>query len=100
MRIIVRSVVSRPSVSDIHPDRMRPPALPNAPTVMANVATVAVIPAFRANGTSWLIVIRPAVVPRQKPTQRQENVGVITISAVVISRADAAAAVGCQFGGR
>ena len=68
-RTITRSVVSRPSVSDSQPDKMRPPALPTAPTVIANVAAAADKPAERANGTSWLMVIRPAVVPRQYASQ-------------------------------
>ena len=70
MRIIVWSVRTRPSESEIQPDRIRPPALPKAPTVIAKVATVALMPALRANGTSWLMVIRPAVVPRQNAIHR------------------------------
>ena len=67
-KIMMRNVVSRPSVSDSHPERIRPPALPTAPTVIANVAAAAVSPAERANGTNWLMVIKPAVVPRQYAT--------------------------------
>ena len=65
-KIMMRRVVSRPRVSDNQPERIRPPAFPTAPTVIANVAAAAVSPADRAKGTSWLIVIKPAVVPRQK----------------------------------
>src|SRR5207249_3089172 len=56
---------SRPSPSESHPDRIRPAALPMAPIVMANVAAAVPSPALRAKGTSWLMVIKPAVVPRQ-----------------------------------
>jgi len=62
---MIRSVVSRPSESESQPERMRPPALPNAPIVSASAAAVAVRPLLRAIGTSWLMVINPAVVPRQ-----------------------------------
>ena len=44
---------------------MRPPALPNAAIVIANAAASGVSPTERMNGTSWLIIIWPAVVPRQ-----------------------------------
>ena len=63
--IMMRRVSSRPSASDSHPETIRPPVLPIAPTEMPSVAAVAPKPASRANGTNWLIVIRPAVVPRQ-----------------------------------
>ena len=60
---MTRSVVTRPSASDSHPDRILPPALPAAVTGSASVAMAAARPALRANGTSWLMVICPAVVP-------------------------------------
>ena len=67
-RIIVCSVRTRPSVSDNHPEKMRPPVLPSEVTTSDSVATVAPRPAARVNGTSWLIVIWPDVVPRQNAT--------------------------------
>ena len=57
---------SRPNVSENHPERIRPPAFPMA--VMTKIATGAMIPALLANGDNWLIVICPAVVPRQYAT--------------------------------
>ena len=66
---MMRSVVRRPSASDNQPDRIRPPALPAAVTGSASVAAAAPSPALRANGTSWLIVIWPAVAPRQYAIQ-------------------------------
>jgi len=62
-RTITRNVVTRPSASESHPDRMRPPAFPAAEIGSASVATAAPSPALRANGTSWLMVIWPAVAP-------------------------------------
>src|SRR5262245_292599 len=76
----MRSVFSRPAKSDIHPDKTRPEALPIAPTVSANAAAAAECPALRANGTSWLMIIVPAVVPRQNAIHRIQNVRVRTIS--------------------
>ncbi len=67
---IVRKVVTRPSASDSQPDRMRPPAFPAAVTGRASVATAAPRPALRAKGTSWLIVIWPAVAPSAYAIQR------------------------------
>ena len=51
-------------MSDIQPERMRPDALPNAPTtsVMVDNAAAA-IPTLLAKGTSWLMTIRPAEQP-------------------------------------
>ena len=48
-------------------------------------------PALRANGTSWLMVISPAVVPRQYATHSSRTCGVASISPVVKSRRAAAA---------
>ncbi len=59
------SVLRRPIRSDSQPERMRPEAFPVDVTTSEIVATVAPSPAARAKGTSWLIVIWPAVVPRQ-----------------------------------
>ena len=64
MPIISRSTLSRPSASDIQPDRMRPEALPTAPTTKPIVANAALgMPTLLANGTSWLITINPAEQP-------------------------------------
>ena len=62
VRTMIRSVVMRPTASESQPDKMRPPAFPQAPM---RRAVAAATPALRANGTSWLMVIWPAVVPRQ-----------------------------------
>ncbi len=62
--IINRRTLRRPSVSDIHPDRIRPEALPAAPTTNPMVAKAALeMCTLLANGTNWLITIRPADVP-------------------------------------
>ena len=67
-RTMTWSVRRRPIVSDIQPDKIRPLALPVALTGSASVAASAPSPAELANGTSWLMVICPAVVPRQYAT--------------------------------
>ena len=64
-----RRVNNRPKWSDIQPEKNLPKALPIAPTVMANAAVCAFMPEARANGTSWLITIVPAVVPRAYANQ-------------------------------
>jgi hypothetical protein len=63
MMIIVFNVRSRPSRSDIQPDRC-PPALPVALTGSTSVAASAPSPADPQT-PSWLMAICPAVVPRQ-----------------------------------
>ena len=64
MPIITRSTLMRPSRSAIQPERMRPEALPAAPTTSVMVESAAVaMPTLLANGTSWLITIRPAEQP-------------------------------------
>src|SRR6476620_8087351 len=67
MMIIRRRVWRRPMRSEIAPERMRPVALPNAAMRSVRVAAVAGSPTLLANGTSWLIVKRPAAAPRQYP---------------------------------
>ena len=53
MPIMARSTLMRPSLSDIQPERMRPEALPNAPTTMVIVVSAAAaMPALAAKGTS------------------------------------------------
>src|SRR5215510_7957407 len=76
------NVVRRPSESESAPERIRPPALPNAAIVIANVAASTVSPTERMNGTSWLIIIWPAVVPRQYAIHSAQKVGVRIISPV------------------
>ena len=64
MPIITRSTLMRPSLSDIQPDRIRPEALPKAPTTMGMaVIAAAAMPTLLANGTSWLMTMRPAEQP-------------------------------------
>ncbi len=64
MPIIKRSTLRRPSASDSQPDRIRPPALPAAPMIRVIVCSAAVgIFMLLANGTNWLMTIRPAEVP-------------------------------------
>ena len=64
MPIMVRSTLMRPSRSDIQPDRIRPEALPNAPTTSVMVeSAAAAMPTLLANGTNWLITISPAEQP-------------------------------------
>ena len=53
--------------------------------VIANAAASAVSPTERINGTSWLIIIWPAVVPRQYATHRAAKVGVLIMSRVRMS---------------
>ena len=64
MAIIRRSTLMRPRTSDIQPDRMRPEALPTAPTTSPMAANeVLGIPTLLAKGTNWLITIKPAEQP-------------------------------------
>src|SRR4026208_95045 len=89
------SVVRRPSESESAPERRRPPALPNAAIVMAKAAASGVRPTDRMKGTSWLIIICPAVVPRQYAIHHAANVGVAIMSRVrrsALARARAATA--------
>src|SRR5262245_37791601 len=77
---MTRSVFSRPTWSDIHPENTRPDALPTAPIVSANAATAWLWPDARANGINWLMTIVPAVVPMTYASQSSQNVGVRTIA--------------------
>ena len=64
MPIMRRRTLRRPRASDIQPDRIRPEALPAAPmkSVIAARASPGIF-MLLANGTSWLMTIRPANVP-------------------------------------
>ena len=63
--IINRKTFSRPRASDIHPERIRPLAFPIAPTKRPMVAKAALeTPWLLAKGTSWLMTINPAEVPK------------------------------------
>ena len=80
-KIFPRNLTARAAYQVVgNPDSTRPVALPTAPTVSANAATAAEWPAARANGTSWLITIVPAVVPRQYAIHNAQNVCVRTMS--------------------
>ena len=64
MPIIRRNTLMRPRWSDIQPERMRPEALPTAPTTRPKAASVVLgMPTLLAKGTSWLMTIRPAAQP-------------------------------------
>ncbi len=65
MPIIKRNTLMRPRWSDIQPERIRPEALPTAPTTRPREASMVLgMPTLLAKGTSWLMTIRPAVQPR------------------------------------
>ena len=64
MPIINRRTLRRPSASDIQPESVRPETLPAAPTNRAVLASAAGTPFSLANGTSWLMTIRPDDAPR------------------------------------
>ena len=70
-----RKVCSRPRWSENQPEKNLPDALPMAPIVMANAAVFALNPADRANGTSWLMTIVPAVVPSAYAIQSARKTG-------------------------
>ena len=53
--------------------------------MIANAAASGVSPTERMNGTSWLIIICPAVVPRQYAIHNAANVGVPIMSRVRMS---------------
>src|SRR5208282_2296317 len=90
--IIRRSTLMRPRWSDIQPDRIRPLALPAAPTTRPKAARVVLgIPTLLAKGTSWLMTIRPAAVPHAYAIHMKYIVGVRSASPGVKSYAVAAA---------
>jgi len=70
-----RKVCRRPRWSDNQPEKNLPDALPMAPIVIANAAVLALHPANRAKGTSWLITMVPAVVPRAYAIQSATKTG-------------------------
>ncbi len=69
MPIIRRNTLMRPRWSDIQPERMRPEALPTAPTTKPYAARVVLgMPTLLAKGTNWLMTIRPAAQPNAYAT--------------------------------
>src|SRR5512144_2387887 len=102
--IIRRRTFKRPSASDIQPEKIRPEALPAAAmTRLMAASAAAATPTLFANGTSWLMTIRPAEAPSAYATHMNQNVGVRSASpgwnSYVVAAALAAGA-GDQPGGR
>ena len=64
MRIMSHSTLSRPKISDIQPDRIRPLTFPSEPATKP-ISTTLPIPAYVPNGTSWLMSASPAIDPKK-----------------------------------
>ena len=65
---IRRKMLSRPKMSDIQPDRIRPLTFPSEPATKP-MSTTLPIPACVPNGTSWLMSPSPAIDPKKYATQ-------------------------------